>query len=146
LITEFKKTDFSPEGHMRNIPIILIAAFVLVACSHNIREEFEAPSEKYNDMVAMNNMSGSVIFVADKSREAYMAGLAAAKNARIFEYRIINKKIDEPGRKARVEIEFDYYLLNSNRVKTLRYVQEWSYSEEKDFRGWKLLTPLPAFK
>lgn len=131
---------------MRNVLLILISALILVACSHNIREDFDKPVEKYNDMVAMNNKSGAALFVADKAMEAYMASLAATNNTRIFEYRIINKKVDEKSRTAKVAIELDYYMLNSNKVKTVRYMQEWSYFEVKDFKGWKLLTPLPEFK
>jgi hypothetical protein len=131
---------------MRNILIILIIAFVLSACGHNMRESFNPAFEKYNDMVAADNFPGSALFVADKAKDSYIASIAAARNTRVFEYKTINRKINEPSRKAIVEIEYNYYFLNSNTVKSLRYVQEWSYFEENDFKGWRLLTPLPSFK
>jgi hypothetical protein len=131
---------------MRNFFVILISAFVLVACSTNIREEFDPTFTKYNDIITGNDLRASGIFVADKAKESYIKSADAAKDTRIFEYRIINKKIDELNRKARVDVELDYYMTYSNRVKTLRYVQEWIWIEEKDFKDWRLLTPLPEFK
>ncbi len=131
---------------MRNLFIILTAVFVLAACSANIREEFDPAFTKYNDILARNDLQASIMFVADKAKEEYIKSADAAKEARVFEYRIIDKKVDEPTRKARVNVELEYYMNYSNRVKTLRYVQEWIWIEEKDLKDWRLLTPLPAFK
>jgi hypothetical protein len=131
---------------MRKIFILLAAVFVVAACSANIRDDFDTAFTKYNDLLARNDLRASGLFVVDAAKETYIKSADAAKNARIFEYRIVNKKIDEPNRKARVDVELDYYMTSSNRVKTLRYVQEWIWIEEKDFKGWRLLTPVPEFK
>jgi len=121
-------------------------AFILVACSPNIRGDFDDAFTKYNDILVRNDLGASGLFVADKAKESYITSVSAAKNARIFEYRIVNKTLNETARTARLDVELDYYMLSSNRVKTLRYLQEWTYIEGKDFKGWKVITPLPPFK
>jgi hypothetical protein len=131
---------------MRNYLIIIIATLLLIACSANIKEEFDSGFSKYNDLVASNDLSASSLFVADSARDSYLKSVDAAKDMRIFEYRIITKTVDELKRKATVNVEVDYYMLNANKVKKMRYIQEWSYIEGKDFKDWRLLTPLPLFK
>jgi hypothetical protein len=127
-----------------------MTAFILTACSHNIRDDFDDSFTRYNDVLVRNDLRASGLFVADKAKEAYITSVNAAKNARIFDYRIVNKTVSEIGRTARLDVELDYYMISSNRVKTLRYLQEWIYFEGKlegkDFKGWKLVTPLPQFK
>jgi hypothetical protein len=127
-----------------------MTAFILIACSHNIRDAFDDSFTKYNDVLARNDLRASGLFVADKAKESYITSVNAAKNAKIFEYRIVNKTVSEIDRTARLDVELDYYMLSSNRVKTLRYLQEWIYLEGKvegkDFKGWKIVTPLPPFK
>jgi hypothetical protein len=131
---------------MRKFIAIAVLFFALVSCSSNIREEFDTVFTKYNDALTSNDLRLTFIFVADKAREPYLKSYEASKNARLFECRIVKKTVDELKREARVEVEIDYYMLNSNRVKTLRYVQEWSHIEENKVKDWKLLTPLPEFK
>jgi hypothetical protein len=123
-----------------------MTAFILVACSPNIRGDFDDTFAKYNDILVRNDLGASGLFVADKAKESYITSISAAKNARIFEYRIVNKTVNETARTARLDVELDYYMLSSSRVKTLRYLQEWIYIEGKDFKGWRTITPLPPFK
>jgi hypothetical protein len=123
-----------------------MTAFILIACSPNIRGNFDDTFTKYNDILVRNDLSASGLFVADKAKESYITSVNAAKNARIFEYRVANKTVNETARTARLDVELDYYMLSSSRVKTLRYLQEWIYIEGKDSKGWKVITPLPPFK
>ena len=123
-----------------------MTAFILAACSPNIRGDFDDTFTKYNDILVRNDLGASGLFVADKAKESYITSVSAAKNARIFEYRIVNKTVNETARTARLDVELDYYMLSSSRVKTLRYLQEWIYIEGKDFKGWRIITPLPPFK
>jgi len=131
---------------MRNLFAVLIAVFVFVACSPNIRDDFDSVFNKYNDALVSSDLRSTFIFVSDKAKDEYMKSCEASKNARIFEYRITKKSVDELKRTARVDVAIDYYMLNSNRVKTLRYAQEWAHVEENKEKEWKLLTPLPEFK
>jgi hypothetical protein len=131
---------------MRKLIAIVILAFALISCSSNIKEDFDTVFERYNDALISSDLRLTFVFVADKAREAYLKSFEASKNARIFECRIIKKSVDEIKREARVYVELDYYMLEDNKVKTLRYVQEWSHFEENKVKDWRLLTPLPEFK
>jgi uncharacterized membrane protein len=45
-----------------------------------------------------------------------------------------------------VNVEIDYYILSSARVKTLRHTEEWAYGEEKRADGWRLMSLFPEFR
>jgi hypothetical protein len=131
---------------MRNIFAIVIVALALLSCSPDIKKDFETTFEKYNDALVSSDIRSTVIFVAEKAKDPYVKSYEAAKNSRIFESRIIRKTVDTKTREASIEVELDYYLLNSNKVKSLKYVQQWALIEENKEKEWRLLTPLPEFK
>jgi len=132
---------------MRKLFLIAIMTLVLVSCSKNVKEDFETTFEKYNDALVSSDLRTTFPFVAEKAKDAYVRSFdEASKIARIFESRIIKKTVDEVGRKARIDVQLDYYLLSSNKVKNLRYVQEWTFIEENKQKNWKVLTPLPEFR
>jgi|WetSurMetagenome_2_1015567.scaffolds.fasta_scaffold00204_17 hypothetical protein len=130
---------------MRKIFAIVIMALVLVACSKDLKKDFETVFDKYNDALVSSDMRSTYEFVADTARASYIKSCEDSKHVRIFEYKIIKKTVDVPKRKASIEVDLDYYFVSSNKVKRLHYVQEWSLIETKEAKEWKLISPLPEF-
>jgi hypothetical protein len=131
---------------MRNILTALIIAFALTACSHNLRDEFDTSLDKYNNMLGRNELGPASQFAADTVKEEFIATAAALKEVRIVDYKILKTKYAEEKHKASVEVEISYYNLYSNKVKSLRTVEEWTYSDERGVKGWRLMSVLPEFK
>jgi hypothetical protein len=130
---------------MRNVLLVLIIFLGMISCSHNPRGEFERGLTKYNDLLRWNEFETASLFASQPLREEFLARSLAA-NVRIFDYRIVKAAYDEVKNKASVEVEIHYYLLSTSRAKTLHDTEEWAYTEEKGVKGWKLMSPFPAFK
>jgi hypothetical protein len=131
---------------MRKLLIIAAVALALVACSKNLQKNFDSAFESYNDALTSNDLRATIPFVAEKAMAEYLKSYDSAKNARIFTARVLKKTVDDTNRTARVDIELDYYMLNANKVKSLRYTQKWASIQENKNEDWKLLTPLPEFR
>ena len=131
---------------MRNILIPIIIALALTACSHNLREELDTNSSKYNDLLTRNELASASLFAADTIKEQFIARVAALKNIRIIDYKIINTKYTDEKHQASIDVEISYYNLYSYKVKSLRDLQKWVYSEENGVKGWRLMSVLPEFK
>ncbi|HMK56373.1 MAG TPA: hypothetical protein VK448_07040 [Dissulfurispiraceae bacterium] len=126
--------------------ISLLALFTLSSCSHNLREEFDMSVSKYNNMLSSNELGTASLFAADGVRANYLARAAALKDTRIIDYHIINSAYAEEKQRATVEVEMSYYNLYTYKVKSLRDMQQWIYSEEKGIKGWRINSLLPEFK
>ncbi len=133
---------------MRTVLLMICIVIVFINCSgrHAIRGEFEESLIKYNDLVRWNEFNEASLFVIESLSEDYMARVKATKDVRVTEYRILKKKYDEVKGEAEVQVEIDYYNLFSLRVKTLLDTQKWVFVDEKDKKGWRLVSPFPEFK
>lgn len=131
---------------MRIIFSALLTALTLTACSHDLREEFDMSLSKYNNLLSRNELGSASLFAADAIKEAFITRVASLKDIRIIDYKILNITYSEEKRRASVDVEISYYNLYYNKVKSLRDLEEWTYSEEKDVKGWRLTSVLPEFK
>ena len=131
---------------MRNLIAVLALALALTSCSHNLREEFDASLSKYNNLLSRNELGAANLLVANSIREEFIDRAAALRDVRLIDYKIMNIRYAEEKHQASVDVEISYYNLYSNKVKSLKDRQEWTYSEENGAKGWRLATMLPEFK
>lgn len=131
---------------MRKSFSVLLLVLVLAACGPNLREEFDESLNQYSTLFRWNDLDAASMFAADSCREDFIARTRAAKNVKVMDYRIVGMRYDEKKRSASVDVEIEYYLLSSARVKTLRYTEEWAYGKEKRSDGWRLMSLFPEFR
>ncbi len=130
---------------MRTFLSVLIIAITLAACGPNLREKFNESLNQYSALVRWNDLDAAGMFAADSRREDFIARTRAAKNVKVMDHRIVGMTYDEKKRRASVNVEIEYYLLSSARVKTLRCTEEWAYGEDKR-DGWRLMSLFPEFR
>lgn len=131
--------------------LILLCCLLMCACANQtaIREEFEKSMKGYNKMLRWQEVENAgMIYLEPEQRELFMdsAETLRKKGVTITDYRILTSECLPEKNSATVVAEFDYYILPSNRIKTLTYKQEWTYREISDRKSWKLKSGLPAFE
>ncbi len=134
---------------MKKLFYALIALTTLVACSnyvYDLRGKFDDSLRKYNSYYRWNDLDTANAFVTDSLKQDARQRAQTAKKVRIVDSRIVSTAYDEIRRKAIVEVEVDYYVLSTTKVKTLRDTQEWAYKDEQGIQGWRLMSLMPEFK
>ncbi len=135
---------------------ILLCCLVTAACAASeavIRTEFEKSVKSYNRMLRWREIENAgLTYLEQDQREAFLttAGTIRKKDITITDYRILFMESSAKKNTGRAVVEFDYYILPSNRVKTLTYKQDWAYEkadkeDDSDRKAWKLKTGLPDF-
>jgi hypothetical protein len=131
--------------------MILACLLMAGACASQIgiREEFEKSMKGYNRMLRWHEVENAgTTYVEPELQAAFQMAAEAIrrKGVTITDYRILTSEcIPEKGT-ASVLAEFDYYILPSNRIKTLTYRQQWVYRELDHKKGWLLKSDLPQFE
>ncbi len=125
-------------------PCILLLIF-LISCS-SVHGQFEKSLTDYNDMLRWHKLDEASAFASDALSQEFMIRVKAAKNMKIFDYRILRKKYNEAKNEAEVQVEIEYYMLSTNALKSLVDIQKWAYVEENGSKQWKLMSLLPDFK
>lgn len=143
-------------GKTMKIAGLLLCCLLIAACvgDRNIRSEFERSVKKYNSMLRWREMENAgLIYMEDDLREAFVKDSEALRKRgiTITDYRILISQLYPEKGTGNAVVEFDYFALPSNRVKTLTYKQDWVYREigqSRYFKDmiWKLKTGLPAFE
>ena len=132
---------------MKNFVVSLVMLIVLPGCSaHLIQAQLDERLEAYNQLLRWNEWDNASLFARDSILEEFKRRAAAAKDVRVVDYRILSMAYNAEKREAIVDVEIDYYKVVSNKMKTLKYTQEWAYSEEKGIKGWRLMSVLPEFR
>lgn len=124
-------------------------AYALQAKNANIREEFEKSAKEYNKLLRWRDVEGAgMIYMDPELREAFMKSAEDFKKrgVTITDYRILTSECIPEKKSGEVLTEFDYYVLPSNRIKTLTYRQKWIYFDTEEKKGWQLKTGLPPFE
>jgi hypothetical protein len=121
------------------------------ACVNNsgIREEFEKSVKGYNRMLRWQEMEGAgMIYMAPEGRDAFLQSVETIKKkgVSITDFRILTLECLPEKNSGDAVAEFDYYILPSNRIKTLTYKQVWDYRENSGSKQWKIKSALPAFE
>lgn len=136
--------------HKATYLFLFLICTMLGACATSqtgISEEFDRSTKAFNRMLRWQEIEGAgMVFVLPEAREDFLQQAAALKKRglSVTDYRILSARYIPEKKGGDVIAEFDYYLLPSNRIKTISYRQEWTYQEEP--KGWKLRTKLPPFE
>ena len=128
---------------------LCVICLTLTACATQIglSEEFDRSVKAYNRMLRWHEIENAVMTYSDpEEREEYLkqAETLKKRGLSVTDFRILSSRYIPEKKSGDVVAEFDYYILPSNRVKTISYRQEWVYLES--IKSWKLKGGLPAFE
>lgn len=131
-----------------NRVLLLALCVTLTACSYEmgLREDFDKSIKAYNRMLRWNEIENAGMTYLEKDgRENFMKNAESFKKrgVNLTDYRILTTECLPEKKTGEVVVEFDYFILPSNRVKTVTYRQEWIYPDL--LKSWKLKSGLPAF-
>jgi hypothetical protein len=138
----------STRSHMKRIALILFfAALFLAACAGvQVRSAFDNTLTKYNDLVRWNRIDQAALFAAPSIASEFGKRAEAARNARIFDYQVIDVKYNEKTREASAFVVYSYYTYTSAEVKKVTDNQKWVYTSEDGVKGWRLKSLPPEFR
>lgn len=135
--------------------VMIFVVLMLCSCSYvlqakhaNMREEFDRSSKDYNKLLRWREVENAgMIYMDPELRDAFMksAGEIKKRGVTITDYRILTSECLPEKKTADMLVEFDYFTLPSNRIKTLTYRQNWVYLDTEQKKGWQLKSGLPPF-
>ena len=138
---------------MRHIPtgLMLLCCLMLSACVSRmgVGESFEKDMKAYNRMVRWQEVENAgMLYMEPEQREIFLksAETLKKKGVTITDFRILTSEYLPEKQTGQVVTEFDYYIMPSNRIKTVTYRQEWAYREISEKKSWKLKSGLPLFE
>ncbi len=129
--------------------LLLCACLMLTGCASTVgmSEGFDKSVNAYNRMLRWRELErAGMTYVAAEQQEPYLiqADVLRKRGLTITDFRLLSSRCLPETGSGEAVAEFDYYILPSNRIKTISYRQEWLYLEES--RGWKLKSGLPLFE
>ncbi len=110
------------------------------------REKLVTASKEYNTLLRWRELDKAcVTYVEELAKASCLDHALTLKELQITDIRTrdIDFKID--GVEATVQIEIEYYLLPSTRIRKIQQSQKWSYIGPKEKRSWFIKSPLPEF-
>ncbi|MGB4598612.1 MAG: hypothetical protein WBI04_01390 [Trichlorobacter sp.] len=138
--------------------VVVVLPLLLSSCAsyrnYSRGEECEKSIKDYSKMVRWGELETAVLSVVDKGqREAYAvtAESVRRRGLTMVDVRILAQQCRGEQGSAEATLEFDYFAMPDNRLKTVTDRQRWIYREEQPndpdkVSGWKLTTPPPIFK
>jgi len=143
---------------IRLFALLLIAPLLLGGCAAyknmNRQENCDKVVKDYSRMIRWNEAEKvGMAFVGPKQRAAFdkTAESIRRRGVSMVDFRILAKECMAEKKKAEATVEFDYFILPDNRLKTITDHQTWIFLEENPQdpdagEGWKITSPLPEFK
>lgn len=135
------------------IATLLVLGLLCASCAtmrnKNILETCEKSIKDYNRMLRWQELeTAGMVFIEPEQREEFLkvAESIRKRGVTITDYRIRTQECLPEKGTAEALTEFDYYILPSNRIKTLTYHQSWDYRAIGENKAWKLKDGLPDFK
>ncbi len=118
------------------------------------KDDCEKVIKNYSRMIRWQEAEkASILYVDSKQRQLYdqTAERLRSKGIAWGDYRILSMQCLPDKLKAEATVEFDYFILPDNRMKTVTDHQIWRYRDEKTAdpdlgEGWKLISPPPDFR
>lgn len=130
---------------------LCIVCLMLTACAaqtgFGLSQEFDRSVKAYNRMLRWHEIeSAGMAYIDPELQEEYLQRVESLKKCGLTftDFRILSARYLPDTQTGDAVAEFDYYLLPSNRVKTVSYRQEWVYTESD--KRWKLMSGLPDFE
>jgi hypothetical protein len=129
--------------------LLLTVCLLLSACTAGsaLQEEFDRSVKTYNKMLRWHEIESAGMTYVDPEQQDEFQRQAEDLKKRglsVTDFRILTAQFNQEKDTGDVVAEFDYFILPSNRIKTVSYRQKWSY--RKELKGWKLTTALPEFE
>lgn len=129
--------------------LLLVVCLLLSACATGsaLQEEFDRSVKTYNKMVRWHEIeSAGMSYVEPDQQDEFQKQAEELKKRglSVTDFRILTAQFNKEKDTGDVVTEFDYFILPSNRIKTVSYRQKWAY--RKDLKGWKLSSTLPEFE
>ena len=143
------------------MPIRLFALLVMLpllfcGCSayskYGRGEDCERTIKDYSKAVRWLELEKAALTMVDKEqREAYVqaADQIRRRGVTMVDFRILGQHCRPEQGTADAIMEFDYFVMPDNRLKTASDRQKWVYREEPtddQVPGWKLISPPPSFQ
>jgi hypothetical protein len=128
---------------------LCIICLTLAACANqiNLGEEFQKNVKDYNRMIRWHEIENAgMTYIAPEQREEHLkrAEILKKRGLSITDYRLLSARYIPEKKTGDAIAEFDYYILPSNRIKTVSYRQAWVYHELD--KSWFLKSVLPDFE
>jgi len=128
---------------------LVVICLMLTACATQtgLSEEFDRSVKEYNRLLRWHEIeSAGVTYIDPELREDFLkqAETLKKKGLSVTDFRILSSTYIPEKKSGDVIAEFDYYILPSNRIKTISYRQDWVYQES--IKSWKLKSKLPVFE
>lgn len=132
--------------------VLCIVCLTLAACATltdrlDRSEEFERSVKAYNRMLRWHEIeSAGMTYIEPEQREDYLkrAETLKKRGLSVTDFRILTTVYTPETKTGDAVVEFDYFILPSNRVKTVTYRQKWVYMGS--LKSWKLKSGLPDFE
>jgi len=129
--------------------ILCVICVTLTACATQtgMSEGFDRSVKEYNRMLRWHELENAVTTYGDPElQNEYLKRVDTLKTRglSITDFRVLSTKYLPEKQTGNVVTEFDYYILPSNRVKTISCRQVWVYREE--IKSWKVKSGFPAFE
>ena len=129
--------------------VLLIMCLIMTACSTQtaMRDACEKSMRAYNRMLRWQEVENAgMTYFEPEQRDEFMKGAESLKRrgVTLTDFRILTFECLPDRKSGDVVAEFDYFILPSNRIKSVTYRQKWVYKD--DLASWKLTSGLPAFE
>ncbi len=131
--------------------MVLFSCVMLTGCASITHADlcvgFDRSVKAYNRMLRWHEIENAgTTYIDPKLRDNYLKQAESLKKQglTVADFRILSSKCLPENKSGDAIAEFDYYIMPSNRVKTLSYRQEWVYQE--NIKSWILKTGLPVFE
>ncbi len=127
--------------------LFLLIAMTLTACAGSqARSAFDKSLEKYNEFVRWHDLDRAALYAEPGISAEFGKRAEDARNAKVYDYQVIDKKYDEKRLEASAVVVYSYYSYSSAEVKKVTDNQKWVYTEEDGNKVWKLKSLLPEFR
>jgi len=132
---------------MKAFLLSVLQVTVLWGCSsYLVQWHFDESLDAYNESLRWHEWDKASLYASDSTVKEFNARVAAAKDVKVVDYRILKTTYHAEKREATVDVEIDYYKVYAHMLKTVHDTQEWAYVNEHGTESWKLLSGFPEFK
>lgn len=128
---------------------LCVMFLLLTSCAteKGLREGLERSVKDYNRLLRWHEIENAGMTYIDQDlREEFLkrAEILKKRGLSVTDFRILSTRHIPESKSGDALAEFDYYLLPSNKIKTISYRQDWVYLE--DIKSWKIKSGLPNFE
>lgn len=127
--------------------VCLMPAACATYAHKGLSEELDRSVKAYNRLLRWHEMENAVMTYSDSElleESLKQSDILKKRGLSVTDFRILSTKYLPEKKSGDVVAEFDYFILPSNRVKTVSQRQEWVYQE--NIKSWKIKNGLPPFE